>query len=127
MAEVPEVKSDPDAVLSKATLKASALLGLSNAELAKVLGISRPSVSRIASGSRHIDSLSREGEMALILVRIFRSLDQLVGGDSCRRTAWMTSHNKAIADSNPDHAWPSTHHRLPRRHITVLAVVHNAV
>lgn len=40
MAEVPEVKSDPDAVLSKATLKASALLGLSNAELAKVLGIS---------------------------------------------------------------------------------------
>lgn len=97
MAKVPEVKPNPDAVLSKATLNASALLGLSNAELAKVLGISRPSVSRIASGRRHIDSHSREGETALILVRIFRSLDQLVGGDSSRRTAWMTSHNKAIS------------------------------
>ncbi len=97
MATAPKVKQNPAVVLSKATLNASALLGLNDAELAKVLGISEPSISRIASGSRYIDPHSREGETALILVRILRSLDRLVGGDSSRRTAWMTSHNKAIS------------------------------
>jgi len=97
MAAVPKVKPNPEVVLSKATLNAASLLGLNNAELAKVLGISEPTVSRVASGNRHIDPHSREGQTALILVRIFRALDLLVGGDSTARDAWMTSHNKVIA------------------------------
>ena len=97
MTAVPKIKPSPEVVLSKATLNASAHLGLNNAELAKVLGISEPSVSRLASGNRFIDPRSREGQTALILVRIFRALDLLEGGDSNARTAWMTSHNKAIA------------------------------
>lgn len=97
MAAEPKAKPNPEAVLSKATLNAAGQLGLNNAELAKVLGISEPSVSRVASGHRHIDPHSREGQTALILVRIFRALDLLVGGDSNARTVWMNSHNKAIA------------------------------
>lgn len=97
MAALPKVKPNPEVVLSKATLNASAFLGLNNAELAKVLGISEPSVSRLASGSRLIDPRSREGQTALILIRIFRALDLMVGGDPNALNAWMTSHNKAIA------------------------------
>ena len=42
MAAVPNVKPNPELVLSKAALNASTHLGLNNAELAKVLGISEP-------------------------------------------------------------------------------------
>ncbi len=108
MAAVPNVKPNPELVLSKATLNASTHLGLNNAELAKVLGISEPSVSRLAAGSRSIDPRSREGQTALVLIRIFRALDLLVGGDSSARTAWMTSHNKAI-DGDPKSAIQTLH------------------
>ncbi|MEQ6436234.1 XRE family transcriptional regulator [Comamonas sp. w2-DMI] len=96
MAALPKTKPSADVVLSKATLNAAAHLGLNNAELAKVLGISEPSVSRLAAGNRLIDPQSREGQTALILIRIFRALDLMVGGDTSARNAWMTSHNRAI-------------------------------
>lgn len=96
MTAVPHTKPSAEVVLSKATLNAARHLGLNNAELSKVLGISEPSVSRLASSSRYIDPRSREGHTALILVRIFRALDLLVGGDANARNAWMNSHNKAI-------------------------------
>jgi hypothetical protein len=32
----------------------------------------------------------------LLLVRVFRSLDALVGGNDDKRLAWMNSYNKAL-------------------------------
>lgn len=85
-----------DAVLTKALLRAAELLGLSNAALARVLGVSEASISRLASGSRTIDPASKEGELALLLVRVYRSLDALVGADAAQRKAWMQGHNRAL-------------------------------
>lgn len=85
-------------VLSKATLNAADYLGLSHSELGQLLGISELSVSRLAASERFIDPCSREGEVALMLIRIFRSLDALVGGDAQVRIAWMSTHNSAIGD-----------------------------
>ena len=31
-----------------------------------------------------------------MLIRVFRSLDPLVGGDEGKRKAWMSSYNKAL-------------------------------
>lgn len=85
-----------DEVLAKALLRAAALLGLNAAALARVLGVSEASVSRLAAGTRRIAPDGKEGELALLLVRVYRSLDALVGSDDAARRAWMTSPNAAL-------------------------------
>jgi len=92
----PQPSPAPDAVLSKAVLRAAGLLGLSSRSLARILGVSEASVSRLASGSRTIDPASKEGELALLLVRVYRSLDALVGTDAAQRKAWLESFNRAL-------------------------------
>ena len=49
-----------------------------------MLGVSEASVSRLVTGARTIDPESKEGELALILVRVYRSLDALVGADDAQ-------------------------------------------
>jgi hypothetical protein len=89
-------KPDPDAVLTQAALRAAEHLGISATLLARVLGISEASVSRMGSGTRQIAVASKEGELALLLVRAYRSLDTLVGADDVQRRAWMAGHNHAL-------------------------------
>lgn len=86
----------PARVLSHATLHAAELLGLSRTALAQVLGVSEAGVSRLGSGARRIDPLSKEGELALLLVRLYRSLDALVGNDGVQRRAWLESFNRGV-------------------------------
>jgi hypothetical protein len=87
---------DKSFVLGKATIRAAYELNLSNAALARVIGLSEPTISRIASGARGISPSSKEGQLALLLVRIFRSLDPLVGSDAQKRHDWLRSQNKAL-------------------------------
>jgi transcriptional regulator with XRE-family HTH domain len=91
---IPQV--DPGQVLAKATTRASELLGLSGAALSRVIGVSEPTVSRLTKGQRGLDPHSKEGQLSLLLVRVYRSLDALVGTDGEKRLAWMRSHNKAL-------------------------------
>jgi hypothetical protein len=82
----------PAAVLAKAVLLAAARLDVRQRELALVLGSSEASVSRLARG-RVIDPGSKEGELALLFLRVYRSLDALVGGDDERARAWLHAGN----------------------------------
>lgn len=84
------------AVLTKAVLRAADLLGLSSRVLSRTLGVSEASISRLVSGRRTIDPASKEGEFALLLVRVYRSLDALVGADAAQRKAWLESPNHAL-------------------------------
>src|SRR5437588_4316454 len=94
----PAPRSQPasDVVLTKALLRAAQLLELSSTVLARILGVSEASVSRLASGARTVDPQSKEGELALLLVRVYRSLDALVGSDAAQRQAWLHGHNRAL-------------------------------
>ena len=86
----------PEFVLAKATTRASELLGLSGAALGRVIGMSEPTVSRVTHGHRGIDPHSKEGQLSLLLVRVYRSLDALVGTNGQQRMAWMRSYNHAL-------------------------------
>jgi len=79
----------PDVVLTKAVLRAAELLELPGAALARTLGVSEASISRLSSGARTVDPKSKEGELALLSVRVYRSLDALVGTDAAQRKAWL--------------------------------------
>ena len=84
------------AVLGKALVRAAALLDLSGARLAAAIGVSESSVSRLVHGTRSLEPGTKEAELAALVVRCFRSLDALVGGDDAQRRAWMASYNRAL-------------------------------
>ena len=86
---------DPALVLTKALLNAGQRLGLKNRELALVIGASEASVSRLQR-ERVIDPGSKEGELSLLFLRLFRSLDALVGGDEAKARAWLHASNTHI-------------------------------
>ena len=86
---------DPAAVLGKAVLAAASRLGLTNRALAQVVGSSEASISRLSSG-RGLNPDTKEGELALIFVRLYRSLDALMGGDDAKSRAWLHATNDDI-------------------------------
>ena len=82
--------------LSKATLRAAQLLGLTQAELAPILGLSRATVSRMAAGEYPLSDGQKSWELAALFVRLFRSLDALVGSKDEQAKAWLNSENAAL-------------------------------
>ncbi len=78
-------------VLTRAALRASDLLGLARRDLAAVLGVSAATVSRF--DERPLDPARKEGELAILFVRMFRSLDALFGGSTEKARRWFQGHN----------------------------------
>jgi hypothetical protein len=91
------VATTPNAeqVLSRAVLAAADRLGLRGRQLAAVIGTSEASVSRLQR-NRGLDPRSKEGELALLFLRMYRSLDALVGGDDAKAREWMSSDNTHV-------------------------------
>jgi hypothetical protein len=83
------------AVLTKATLNAARRLDLRSRRLAEIIGTSEAFVSRLKSG-RSLDPQRTEGQLALLFLRLFRSLDALVGGDDAKSRAWLHEHNEHV-------------------------------
>lgn len=86
---------DPAEVLAKAARSAAASLGLRSRQLAQLIGSSEASISRLTK-SRGISPDSKEGELALLFVRAYRSLDALVGGDDAKARQWITAPNEHL-------------------------------
>ena len=84
------------AVLTKATLRSAGLLGLNNAVLARAVGLSEASISRMGGGAKAFEPGSKPAELAALVVRVYRSLDALVGNSEEHRRLWMTSYNRAL-------------------------------
>jgi hypothetical protein len=91
-----ETVTAASAVLTKATLRSAGLLGLSNSVLAKAVGLSEASISRMSSGAKAFEVGSKPAELAALVIRVYRSLDALVGNSEEHRRLWMTSYNRAI-------------------------------
>src|SRR5271154_3793328 len=83
-------------VLTSATLRAAALLGLTDADVAQVIGVSGATVSRLRGRQRTISLGSKEAELALLLVRIFRSLGGILGEDREAMRAWFNGKNRHL-------------------------------
>lgn len=86
----------PGVVLAKAVLSAAGRLGLRNNQLAAVLGTSEASVSRLQAG-RELTPASKEGELALLFLRLYRGLDALVGGADEKARLWLHAENDHLA------------------------------
>ena len=84
----PQPAPDPKAVLTKAFLNAGKGLGLSQADLGRIVGKDRSSLGRGLGPS------SKAGELALLLIRCYRSLFVLLGGQTRDMRHWMHTQNR---------------------------------
>jgi len=85
------------AVLTKAALRAADRLGLSGRQLADIVGVSEATVSRWKRGESLLEAGSKPFELAALLVRTFRSLDAITGGDEAVARRWLAAPNTALA------------------------------
>ena len=88
-------KPEPAAVLSKAVARAAEYLAISRSLLAKVLGVSPATITRLYSGHYVLDEGRKEWDFALLLIRVFRSLDSIVGSEMTARK-WLLSENLGL-------------------------------
>jgi len=77
-------------LLLQAVSRAADELNLSRTGLARVLGKDRTTLTR----AKGIDPASKTGELALLLIRVYRSLAVLVGNDRQLLRHWFHTANR---------------------------------
>jgi uncharacterized protein (DUF2384 family) len=93
--------SDSARVLTKAVLRAADILEVPQRTLAEIIGVSASTVSRAANGGAPVDPDSKAGELARLWVRVFRSLDAIVGSNDVAARAWLNGANAAFGGEKP--------------------------
>jgi transcriptional regulator with XRE-family HTH domain len=78
-------------------MRASALLEITQAGLAQILGLSPSTVSRMANGTYTLDTQKKEWELGALFVRLFRSLDAVIGSNDSAARGWLNGPNQALA------------------------------
>ncbi|XQU09312.1 DUF2384 domain-containing protein [Halomonas sp. LY9] len=94
MPALAQSSSTPDQVLAKAVLRAAEQLGLSQSALAEVLGVHRTTITQLKKNLK-LDPSSKQGELALLLIRLARALFALTGGDQVWIQHFMRTPNRA--------------------------------
>lgn len=89
MTAIARAKPDAPYVLAKALLNAGKDLGLTQAEVGAIVGKDRTAISRGG-----VDPDSKPGELALLLIRAYRALFALVGGDAAQMKHWVHTENR---------------------------------
>jgi len=97
----PVPEADPARVLTKAALRAADILEVPQRTLAEIIGVSASTISRAANGGASLDPDGKSGELAKLWVRVFRSLDAIVGSNDEAARAWLNSANAAFGGEKP--------------------------
>jgi hypothetical protein len=84
------------AVVTKSAVRAADRLALSNRLLADVLGVSEATVSRMGAGTYQLAADGKPFELAVLFLRLFRSLDGITGGDTDVARSWLRNENTAL-------------------------------
>jgi uncharacterized protein (DUF2384 family) len=100
--------ADKQLVLTKSVLNTAAYLDISKGRLANILGVSAATVTRLYADSYRLSPDKKEWDFAVLLVRLFRSLDSIVGGAADDARKWLGSENRAFAGKKPGELLEST-------------------
>src|SRR5262249_47186023 len=90
------VPADEGAVATKAVLRAGARLGVPHRTLGRIIGLSEATMSRMGWGAHPLAPGDKPFELALIFVRLYRSLDAMAAGDDATASAWLRAENAAL-------------------------------
>lgn len=92
-----ETNLTPGRIAAKAVFNAARELGLTQRDLARVIGVSEPSVSRMKGGGFELDG--KPLELALCLIRVFRALDAMTGGEAAVIRGWIANPNRDLGEA----------------------------
>lgn len=81
-------------VLTKAILNLANFYNLTGKDLNHIIGISESTVTRLNQGKAFISPSSKEGEIAVLLLRVYRGLNSLIGNNHDKAKLWLNSDNK---------------------------------
>jgi hypothetical protein len=95
LSTVPTPASDA-ALVTKAAIGAADKLRINSKVLAGVIGVSEATISRMKNGNHALEAGGKPFELAVLLVRLYRSLDALIGGDDMAASAWLLNMNTAL-------------------------------
>jgi hypothetical protein len=95
---VPPVTAPESAALTKATVRAAQKLGLKPRTLSRVIGLSEPTISRMNNRKFFLERDSKQFELSVLFVRLYRSLDAIVSGDENVARAWLNNPNVPLGD-----------------------------
>jgi uncharacterized protein (DUF2384 family) len=87
-------------VVTHAVCEAAEWLGLTREQLAQIIGVSKSNVARYRSGTASIKD-PKSFELSLILIRIYRSLFAIVGGDKSKIRHWVKTPNHHLSSRSP--------------------------
>jgi uncharacterized protein (DUF2384 family) len=93
--------ADPAQVLTRAALRAAEILDVPQRTLADIIGVSPSTISRAANGGASVDPATKAGELTRLWVRVFRSLDAIVGSNDAAARAWLNGANAAFGGAKP--------------------------
>ncbi len=82
------------ALIGGALLRASEHLEIAHKVLSRIVGLSESSISRLRKRDFELDGKSLE--LAILFIRMYRSLDAIVGGDDAVAAAWLKNTNTAL-------------------------------
>lgn len=88
-------------VLTGAVAETARRLELKSAELTAIIGVSQPTVSRLLNGRYQLAEGGKAWELGTHLVRLYRSLSSMVGGNDELARVWLRSPNRAFGDRAP--------------------------
>lgn len=91
------------AVVTKAVLRSAQALDIPARALAEIIGVSEATASRMKSGGFTLERASKPFELAVLFIRLFRSLDAIAGGDEAVARAWLRNPNTVLDAVPLDH------------------------
>jgi putative toxin-antitoxin system antitoxin component (TIGR02293 family) len=98
----PRVRPATEArVLSKALLRAADLLGLKQAEVGEIIGVSASFISRMRDQKVLLEPGSKPFQLAALMLRAWRSLDSLMGSHDDTSRRWLRIPNRGLDDALP--------------------------
>lgn len=86
--------SATDVVLTKAFLSMTQLLELNQKTIAQILGVSEATTTRLQQGGRTLVPSSKEGEIATLMLRLYRGLSSILGGNDHQMRQWLEAENQ---------------------------------
>jgi len=86
-------------VVAKALIRLKEELGLTNSIVGEIIGADASTISRIVKNSDMKDNKTLE--LALLLIRVYRSLYAMVGGSQKAMIHWLTTANLDFNSETP--------------------------
>lgn len=90
------ITSDKERVLTSSLIRSADWLEVNSTILSQIIGVSNATMSRMKKGEYIVDINSKQYELGAMLIRVYRSLFAIVGGDRITATKWLLNYNTAL-------------------------------